>query len=149
MDVFVITRASRGPEPLRSGTIWQFRATGFYLTPARKSDLLTQTQIDQLLDHCLKTKPLEFAAGGWFVHTSGTPWSDPVLVSQLRTALIEGPASLGARMRPVRIPAPKTFAERVRLAWLVLTGRYPTFHTGWEALRNEANRSDKGAEARA
>ena len=120
VNVFVITR--KQSRLMRRDTTWHFHADGFYLMPASKTDTLTGTQVDDLLAKWARLRPQEVLANGWLIRTSGDPWRDPGLVQDLRTALLDGPAVLAARLVPV--PARRTgFLARLATAWAALTGR--------------------------
>jgi hypothetical protein len=119
MDVFVITRQQ--PKPMRYGNTWHFRADGFYLMPAGKTEPLTGVQVDELVSKWTQVKPQEAVGAGWLVRASGNPWHDPELVSALHSALRDGPAVLAARLRPVPTRRQGLLA-RVAAAWAALSG---------------------------
>ncbi len=108
---------------MRAGRVWHLRASdAFYLSPASRSEPLSEADLDAFLKTAVTSKPRECVAAGWFVRAVGDAWSHHDLVASLRTVLLDGPASLAARMTPVR-EEHRGFAARLHAAWAVLTGR--------------------------
>jgi len=138
MDVFVITR--KQPKPMRYDNTWHFRADGFYLMPAGKTEPLTGAQVDELLSKWTKARPQEAVAAGWFVRASGDPWHDPELVSALRSALLDGPAVLAVRLLPVPTRRQGLLA-RAAAAWAVLKGRAANGQTQVQRTHRDAEAS--------